>query len=478
MWLIPPVAVLVLWRRRRTILAESPRGSWLGTALVLAGAMIVVAGEITALYRLQAIAAPLLLAFLALAALGRDGMRLAWVPLLFLLFAVPLPGTVYTPLSLGLQLVSSKLGTWMLTTLGVSVYLDGNVIDLGTYKLQVAEACNGLRYLFPLATFGFLCTWMYRAPFWARAILLLSTVPITIVMNSARIAFTGLIVEYGDPTLADGFMHLFEGWVVFLVALSVLALEMWLLAGLIGWRGGFLDLLDFERLHGPAAPPLSLRPVAGPPAPFVAAVGFLLGAALAQAAFGVAPKSPPYRPGLVTLPLELGDWRGRTGIPDADALRVLDLDDYALVDYVAPGNAAPVNLWVSYYASQRGPVAPHSPDVCLPGAGWVLTEREVVQSPDLTEMPRGFQLNRGVFTNGDNRLLVYFWLEQRGRQLADWAPLKWLVLWDLLIKGRTDGALVRLATPIEPNETVAQAEQRLSRFFQAAYPRLMPHVGV
>ena len=97
----------------------------------------------------------------------RRGLRF-WAPVFYLAFMLPLPKFVYWPLSIKLQTLSSQMGVALISFLGVPVFLDGNVIDLGSYKLQVAEACSGLRYLFPLASFGFLFAVLYKGPFWHR----------------------------------------------------------------------------------------------------------------------------------------------------------------------------------------------------------------------------------------------------------------------------------------------------------------------
>ena len=109
------------------------------------------------------------------------------------------------------------------------VYLDGNVIDLGSYKLQVAEACSGLRYLFPLMSFGFLFAVLYKGPTWHKIVLFLSTLPITILMNSIRIAVIGLLVNRYGTGQAEGFIHFFEGWIIFIACVMILYLEAMLL---------------------------------------------------------------------------------------------------------------------------------------------------------------------------------------------------------------------------------------------------------
>ena len=100
------------------------------------------------------------------------------------------------------------------------VFLEGNVIDLGVYKLQVAEACSGLRYLFPIMSFSYVFAVLYRGPVWHKIVLLLSAVPIAVLMNSFRIGVIGVLVDRYGIGQAEGFLHFFEGWIIFLSAAS------------------------------------------------------------------------------------------------------------------------------------------------------------------------------------------------------------------------------------------------------------------
>ena len=145
-----------------------------------------------------------------------------WAPLLFLLFMIPLPNFLYNNLSAQLQLLSSELGVAVIRLFDIGVYLEGNVIDLGTYKLQVVEACSGLRYLFPLTSLAFLMAYLFKAAAWKRIVIFLSSIPITLLINSFRIGVIGVLVEYWGPGQAEGFLHDFEGWVVFMSSLGVL----------------------------------------------------------------------------------------------------------------------------------------------------------------------------------------------------------------------------------------------------------------
>ena len=178
--------------------------------------------------------------FVLILAGTRQGIKF-WVPWLYLAFMLPLPQFLYLPLSVRLQLISSEIGVAIVSLLGIPVYLDGNIIDLGNYKLQVAEACNGLRYLFPLMSFGFLFAALYRGPVWHKAIIFLSSIPITILMNSVRIGVIGYLVDKYGTEQAEGFLHFFEGWVIFAVCVAILLAGCLLAAPLcevadVAWR--------------------------------------------------------------------------------------------------------------------------------------------------------------------------------------------------------------------------------------------------
>ena len=144
-----------------------------------------------------------------------------------------MPSFIDSTLSLRLQLVSSQLGAFFIRLVGIPVYLDGNVIDLGYYQVQVVEACSGLRYIYPLLSLSFLAAYFFKAPLWQRALVFFSVVPIAIVMNSIRIGLVGVTVNYWGTQAADGVLHFFEGWFVFLMCACILALEIYLLARIV-----------------------------------------------------------------------------------------------------------------------------------------------------------------------------------------------------------------------------------------------------
>ena len=159
---------------------------------------------------------------LILVSFGWQRGRQFWPPVLHLVFMLPLPAILYWQLSIKLQFFSSEIGVALIRAMDIPVFLDGNVIDLGVYKLQVAEACSGLRYLFPVMSFSYIFSVLYRGPIWHKAVLLLSAAPITVLMNAFRIGMIGVLVDRYGIEQAEGFLHYFEGWVIFIACVLIL----------------------------------------------------------------------------------------------------------------------------------------------------------------------------------------------------------------------------------------------------------------
>ena len=165
-YMIPLVAAYLAWQKRDALAKAAQPGTWLGIVVVLGALFVWLLGEVSAIYTIIQYAFWLGIWGLALLWVGVSGVRVIWAALFYLFFMIPLPNFLYFNLSQELQLISSAMGVAVIRLFDISVFLEGNVIDLGVYQLQVVEACSGLRYLFPLMSFGFLIAYIYRGPFW------------------------------------------------------------------------------------------------------------------------------------------------------------------------------------------------------------------------------------------------------------------------------------------------------------------------
>ena len=161
-YLIPLISLFILWQNYSNIRRTEFLGSWLGVFLLITGLLFLLVGEFSTLYTIVQYSFLIVLVGLVLSLSGVSNLYLFLVPVFLLFFTIPLPAFLYNGLSSYLQLISSKIGVEVIRLFGISVYLEGNVIDLGNYKLQVVEACNGLRYLFPLVALGVITAYFYK----------------------------------------------------------------------------------------------------------------------------------------------------------------------------------------------------------------------------------------------------------------------------------------------------------------------------
>lgn len=470
-YLIPAVALFLVWQNAERLLATDWRGAWAGTAAVLVGLLLFPLGELSALYTIVQYAFLLSLGGLCLALVGWAGIRYLWVPLIYLLFMIPLPNFIYFNLSSELQLISSQIGVAIIRLFGISVYLEGNVIDLGTYKLQVVEACSGLRYLFPLMSFGFLCAYLFKGAWWQRTIIFLSTIPVTIFMNSFRIGVIGVIVNRWGTEHAEGFLHFFEGWVIFMSCVGILFLEMWLFARLTPPRRSLRAVFDLD-VPSRAAARQSARPQRLP-APFLASLLLLVaGVVLAQFTEARTEMLPDREP-LTSFPLQLPGWEGREQPMEQIYLDQLKLTDYIVANYQNPASEPGfVNLYVAYYESQRKGASIHSPRSCIPGGGWQITDFSLRRIENVLADGAPLEVNRALIARGQARQLVYYWFQQRGRHLTNEYAVKWYLFWDALTRNRSDGALIRVTTILPEGAPVAQADNELAGFVRLIHPQL------
>ncbi len=173
--------------------------------------------------------------------------------------------------------------------------------------------------------------------------------------------------------------------------------------------------------------------------------------------------------------MQLGGWAGRSSSMEGVYLDALKLDDYLLADY-ANGGGAPVNLYIAYYNSQRKGEAVHSPRSCLPGGGWQLRDfdQRTLRGVKIDGQP--LRVNRTLIELGDQRELVYYWFEQRGRVITNEFAVKWYLFWDSLTRRRTDGALVRLITTLPPGGNESDADRRLADVAARIAPTLTRYV--
>ena len=223
-FLVPPFALFLAWNKREALRRTPVKQSWAGLGLVLCGIFVLFLGIYGAELFLSRISLVMLLAGLIWTLLGKAYLRELRFALLVLLLAIPLPAVVYNQITFPLQILASKVAAATLPFFGVPVMRDGNIIQLASMQLEVAEACSGIRSLMSLFTAAVFYGYFLEPRTSMRVILALASIPIAVVANSIRIIGTGLSVQYWNPDKALGFFHEFSGWLMFIISLSCLYL--------------------------------------------------------------------------------------------------------------------------------------------------------------------------------------------------------------------------------------------------------------
>ncbi len=220
---VPLVAGYVIWQRRDHVLSQPIAPNYFGLLLIAWGALQLLVATLGAELFLARTSLLITLVGSILVVAGTQVLRALTFPLFLLLFMIPLPAIVYNQITFPLQLLASRVAETVLSTIGIPVLREGNVLELASQKLSVVEACSGIRSLLSLSFLSLVYAYFFDSKPWMRGALLVATVPIAIVANATRVTLTGLISEY-KPELAQGFYHTAEGWVIFMVALVILVL--------------------------------------------------------------------------------------------------------------------------------------------------------------------------------------------------------------------------------------------------------------
>jgi len=488
-YLIPVVVIYLIWEKRNTLASIISETSWNGLIPIIFGLALFWVGELGGEYYTLFVSFWLVLVGLCWIHLGWGKLKTISFAFIVIVTAFPPPEFLYNKISVKLQLISSELAVAMMQLYGMSAYREGNVIDLGFTQLQIVDACSGLRYVIPLIVLGLLFAYFFKARFWKRAVLVISTVPLAIVTNSIRVALTGILHEAWGPEVSAGFFHYFSGAFIFVLSLAFLIGEMKVLSfkSQVLSKGDATKRTnekttrvasDDSQRQQRKTSNLKLKTKSTFAAlfqPHFLAASVLLTATLIVSHGIEFREKIPIKQSFEQFPTRVGEWTGVRETMDQRIIDELDLSDYVIVDYLDPQDTH-VNLYVAYYESQRKGESIHSPATCLPGSGWNFKEAGEATIPLPGHDGRFMPVNRAFMQKVDQRQLAYYWFPQRGRVLTNAYQLKLFAFWDALTRQRTDGALVRLITPVYESEELKDAESRLQEFVRDVLPVLAEYI--
>ena len=205
-FLIPFFCAYVIWEKRQAIRATPLEPTWAGTGLVFLALCTYITGIYGAELFLARLSGIMLLLGLIWTFAGWRMLRVLQFPLLCLLLALPFPAVIFNQITFPLQLLASRAASWMLPLMNVPVLREGNVIELPMMRLEVAEACSGIRSLMSLFTVAVIYGYLLEPSTLRRTLLALASIPIAVVANALRIVGTGLCVQFWDPEKGHGLL--------------------------------------------------------------------------------------------------------------------------------------------------------------------------------------------------------------------------------------------------------------------------------
>jgi exosortase A len=217
-FLVPFVSLYFVYERRKQISALSPSREWSGLGLIFIGILLLILGNLAGEFFTMRFSILVVIGGIILFLLGKDFFKALLFPLIFLILMTPIPSILMDQITFPMQMFASKVAAKCLNSSGIPVLREGNVIQLANTSLEVAEACSGIRSLISLIALSLVFAYFSQKKMWKRIALVLTTFPIAIVANAARVTGTGILAYHYGSAVAEGFFHSFSGWILFVVA--------------------------------------------------------------------------------------------------------------------------------------------------------------------------------------------------------------------------------------------------------------------
>jgi exosortase len=235
-FVVPLFVGYVLYQRRHQLWQVPLEPSNLGLPVMLGAIGLLLAGSLGAELFVARFSLLFLLGGMLLFFAGWKMLRAVAFPLAFLALMIPLPAIIYNQVTFPLQLLASRVSSSGLELVGVPVLREGNVLVLPNYSLEVVEACSGIRSLMSLIALAVAYGYFVEKRNWVRITLVVLMVPIAVASNAMRVMGAGVLTYWFGPRAAEGYFHLFQGWLIFVSAVACMLLVHWLLSHLTPLR--------------------------------------------------------------------------------------------------------------------------------------------------------------------------------------------------------------------------------------------------
>lgn len=454
--LVPFVIGYIVWIEQAGLKKYAGKPALIaGSILILTALTMLAGGVLGAELFVQRISLVVIIAGIIIYFYGTAILKKLIVPFLLLIFAIPIPQIIFNKIAIPLQFLASQIAVWAIRAAEIPALRKGNVIEIlpkgaeQIVALEVVEACSGVRSMMTLVTLA-LVLWYFtrekqKTDIIRAVILMFSAIPIAVLTNAGRVAGTGILTYHYGSQSAESFTHSFSGWLVYIVALVLLAAVNVFLKKIFSRKRAETAGAEFANTE-------SRRPIDSKR--FYSLVGALILAGITINWFHGRGEAEVSRQSLKDLPGVLGEWK-----QSGDDIRfgeqtesILRTSDYIMRNYTN-SNGKTANLYIGYYASQRTGATYHSPLNCLPGAGWEMKSPELVRIT--TPAGKSFTANRYIIVNGQYKEVMIYWYQGRGRAVPSEYADKVFTVLDSVLRRRSDGAMIRVMTGAGNDEKAA-----------------------
>lgn len=462
-YLVIPIFLYLCWDKKDVFQFAQFSWSYWGLIPALLSALLVMIGELGSVKTLTYIGLWGCVTSVFICLYGPKRSRHLFFPLLILFFVVPLPPYLNRILTFNMKMSASTLAVEMLRTAGVSVLQNGNILDLGVTRLQVVDACSGLRYIVSMVLMSLLIGNFFVTGLWRRLVLLFLVYPLTIAINSLRIFVTGLGALHGYDFLLEESYHDAAGLIAFGIAGVVLYAVARILRR-IGKTDTSKPFLDKGICSYGAAAPLIVT---------LSLCLLFIGSGL-SVKDRASQMNIPARENFSSFPMQIDGWQGKPRILTEDIIDGLGSDDNIAATFTKDGLPNTIHLLIPYYDFQDTSRAAHAPQSCLLGGGWDMEESTVQRFRLSGE--KDMDIGSMRLRQGEQQLLSYYFFFQRGRVISNPWWNKYYQIRDAFFLGRTDGALVRIEMPVAKGQSADEAQKILQDFLSELWPLLGKYI--
>ncbi|MCD4676523.1 MAG: EpsI family protein [Desulfobacula sp.] len=453
--LIPFISAYFLWDKKQSLRDVTIQSCWPVFPVLLFFVLLSIYGVLGSSGHISRPALPVLIVLFAIFCFGKDLFKRISLPLCFLIFMIPLPTVLDRTIGVYLKTISSQLGGMFLRGCGYSVYVSGNVIDLGVTKLQVVDACSGLRFLFPLMALGVIYGYFFERVVWKRVACVLITIPIAILTNILRIGIAGLLTYNFGSKMAEGFFHDFQGWAIFMFSFVFLFIF-----------GRFLRLFppkDEKRIQKELTGLEKDYDNKGNLSAVVVSIVLLI--IVGGLTFSTSALPPvKIKGGIESFPKSFNDWKGQTQMLDPEIIDASGAEEAFNGVYTNRKSQA-VSLYMGYRSTAflENVNFFHSPTVCLPSSGWKTiskSKRVIDDVPVFKTLP----VIEMVMESMGTKQLVYFWFQTKNQATHDKNINRFHLALHAIKKDNTHDLFIRPITSIEKGESIEAVRQRMDGF--------------